>query len=41
MDAEGWYLFPSPFLVSVVAVVLGGVFVVVENGRIEVVDIGS
>ena len=41
VDAEGWYLFPSPFLVSVVAVVLGGVFVVVENGRIEFVDIGS
>ena len=41
VDAEGWYLFPSPFLVSAVAFVVGGVFVVVENGRIEFVDIGS
>lgn len=41
VDAEDWYLFPSLFLVSVVAVVVGGVFVVVENGRIEFVDIGS
>ena len=41
VDAEGWSMLPSPFLVSVIALVMVGVFVVVENGCIEFVDIGS
>ena len=41
VGAKGWSLFPSPFFDTFVAVVVTGVFVVVENGCIEFVDIGS
>ena len=40
LDVESWSLFPSPYFDSV-AVVVTGVFVVVENGGIEFVGIGS
>ena len=41
VGAEGWSMLPSPFLVSVVAVVVGGVSIVVENGRVKFACIGS
>lgn len=41
VDAEGCSLFLFPFVDSFVAVVITGVFVVVENGCIEFLDIGS
>lgn len=41
VDADGWSLFPSPFFDLVVAFVVTGVFVVVENRCAEVLGIGS
>ena len=38
---ERVFLVDAPFIVSAVAVVLGGVSVVFENGRIKFVGIGS
>ena len=41
VDADGWSLFPAPFFDLVVAFVVTGVFVVVENRCAEVLGIGS